>query len=127
MVMSAAIVAVVLFGIMIVFQSLLVLGLPLGHLAYGGQQKKLPVKFRVLSVVAVGVFILASLVVLERVSLIEVINNPGVTSVIIWVLAVYFTLGVLMNAISRSKWEKIIMTPMAFVMAVCCTIIAIFG
>lgn len=79
------------------------------------------------AIVAVGIFIFASLVVLERVNLIKVINNPGVTSVVIWVLAVYFTLGVLMNAVSRSKWERIIMTPMAFVMAVCCTIIAIFG
>ncbi|MFX1346304.1 MAG: hypothetical protein ACFFAI_14420 [Promethearchaeota archaeon] len=47
--------------------------------------------------------------------------------VIIWILAVYFTIGVLMNMMSRSKWEKQIMTPIALIIAVCCYSITIFA
>ena len=42
-----------------------------------------------------------------------------------WVLAAYFTLGVVMNGISRSKPERRIMTPTALVLAVLYLILAI--
>jgi len=123
----ATIVAIILFSIMIVFQLLLVLGLPLGHLAYGGKHKELPTKLRIMSLIAIGIFIFASIIILERVELINVFNNPTFSLVIVWILAVYFTLGVLMNMMSRSKWEKRIMTPLAVVIAVCYYIVAIFA
>lgn len=37
----------------------------------------------------------------------------------------YFALGILMNAISRSLPERLVMTPVVFVLAVCCLIIAL--
>ncbi len=123
----AAILLIILFIIMSVFQFLLVLGLPFGHLAYGGKYKKLPKKLRIMSVVAIGIFIFSSIIVLERVELIKIFNNPIVSLVTVWILAVYSTLGVLMNLISRSKWEKRIMTPIAIVIALCCFIVAIFA
>ena len=126
-VIIAAILLIILFIIMSVFQFLLVLGLPLGHLAYGGKYKKLPTKLRIMSVVAIGIFIFSSIIVLERVELIKIFNNPIVSLVTVWILAVYSTLGVLMNLISRSKWEKRIMTPIAIVIALCCFIVAIFA
>lgn len=33
-----------------------------------------------------------------------------------WVLAAYFTLGIVMNGISRSKPERLIMTPTAVIL-----------
>ncbi len=126
-VIIAAILLIILFIIMSVFQFLLVLGLPLGHLAYGGKYKKLPTKLRIMSVVAIGIFIFSSIIVLERVELIKIFNNQMVSLVTVWILAVYFTLGVLMNIMSRSKWEKRIMTPIAIVITLCCFIVAIFA
>lgn len=35
----------------------------------------------------------------------------------VWVLAEYFALGVLMNGISRSKPERLVMTPTALALA----------
>lgn len=34
-----------------------------------------------------------------------------------WILSAYFVVGVFMNAISRSKSEKLVMTPAAFILA----------
>lgn len=123
----AAILLIILFSIMSIFQFLLVLGLPLGHLAYGGKHKKLPTNLRIMSLIAIGIFIFASIIVLERVELINIFKDRIVSLVIVWILAIYFTIGVVMNLISRSKWEKRIMTPIATVITVFCYIVAIFA
>lgn len=62
-----AIIAIILFSIMIVFQFLLVLGLPLGHLAYGGKYKELLTNLRIMSILAIGIFMFATIIVLELV------------------------------------------------------------
>jgi hypothetical protein len=43
----------------------------------------------------------------------------------IWVLAVYSTLGILANAISRSKAERNVMTPVALLLAIACYVVAL--
>lgn len=43
----------------------------------------------------------------------------------IWVLAVYFAVGVVMNGISRSKPERNLMTPVALVLAITTLLIAL--
>ncbi|WP_233198143.1 hypothetical protein [Cryobacterium sp. Y50] len=42
-----------------------------------------------------------------------------------WVLTGYFTLGVIMNGISRSKPERLVMTPVSLVLAGLCLVVAI--
>ncbi|MFX0031020.1 MAG: hypothetical protein ACFE8B_17530 [Candidatus Hermodarchaeota archaeon] len=122
----ATIFLIILFSIMSVFQALLAIGLPFGHLAYGGKYKKLPTNLRIMSVVAIGIFIFGIIAVLERVELINIFNNPVVSLVTVWILAGYSTLNVLMNIMSRNKWEKRIMTPVAITIATCCYLVAIF-
>ena len=124
-----AIISVVIFIFMVIFQFLIVLGLPLGHLAYGGQHdhEKLPKNLRIMSMVAIGIYIFASIIILERVGLIIFFNIPLVSIIATWILAIYFTLGVLMNMASKSNWEKRIMTPIALIIAVCCYIVAILA
>ena len=112
---------------MSIFQFLLVIGLPLGHLAYGGKNKELSANLRIMSLVAIGIFIFGSLVVVDRVKLLIIFNNPMISLVVIWILAIYFSLGVFMNLMSKSKWEKRIMTPIALVIAICCYLVAIFA
>ena len=124
-VMIAAIIAVVLFSIMSIFQLLLALGLPFGHLAYGGKYEKLPNKLRILSLIAIGIFVFASISVLERAEIITVFNNPDIAYYALWVVAVYITFNILLNAASKSKWEKRIMTPISLTLAVCCFIVVI--
>ena len=124
-VLIAAIIAVVLFTGMIVFQLLLVLGLPFGHLAYGGKYEKLPSKMKIVSLVGIVIFIFAILSVLERAGIIIIFNNPMFVTVFVWIIAIYLAFNTLMNAISKSKWEKLIMTPISLILAICCFIVVI--
>lgn len=121
----AAIIACVLFFLMSIFQVLLALGLPLGRVAYGGKYETLPKKLRIMSLIAVGIFIFGIFIVLEQGTIITVFNNELLTTIVVWILAVFLTLNTLMNAVSKSQSEKRIMTPISFVIAVCCYILAI--
>ncbi|MHA1988365.1 MAG: hypothetical protein ACW98D_17155 [Promethearchaeota archaeon] len=124
-----AILVTFLFCLMIIFQFLLVLGLPLGHLAYGGKydHERLPNNLRIMSAIAIGIFAFSIIIILERVKLINLFNNPMVSLIALWILAAYFTLNVLMNLMSKSKWEKRVMTPIAAIVAICCYIVAIIA
>lgn len=122
-----AILACVLFLLMIVFQVLLAIGLPYGRVAYGGKYEILPTNLRVMSLIAVGIFSFGIINVLERVNILTLFNNELLTTIVVWIFAVYLTLNTLMNVASKSQWEKRIMTPISFVIAVCCYLLAIIG
>jgi len=124
-VLIAAIIAVVIFAVISVFQLLLALGLPLGKLAYGGKYEKLPTNMRIMSLVAIGIFALGSISVLERAGIITIFNNPIFVLVVVWVIAVYLAFNTLLNAISKSKQEELIMTPLSLILTICCFIVAI--
>jgi len=124
-VLIAAIIAIVLFTGMSIFQLLLVLGLPLGRLAYGGKYEKLPSKMKITSLIGIVIFIFASLSVLERAEIITIFNNLMFVTVFVWIIAVYLAFNTLMNVISKSKWEKLIMTPISLTLAICCFIVVI--
>lgn len=124
-VLIAAIIAVVLFTGMSVFQLLLILGLPFGCLAYGGKYEKLPSKMKIISLIGIVIFVFASLSVLERAEIIIIFNNPMFVTVFVWIIAVYLAFITLMNAISKSKWERLIMTPISLILAICCFIVVI--
>jgi len=124
-VLIAAIIAVVIFIVISVLQLLLALGLPLGKLAYGGKYEKLPTNMRIMSLVAIGIFTLGSITVLERAGIITIFNNPIFTLVVVWVIAIYLAFNTLINAISKSKPEKLIMTPLSLILSICCFIVAI--
>lgn len=121
----AAIVAcVVLIGLG-VFQLLLALGYPMGKFAWGGNHTVLPKKLRIGSVMSIFLYLFFAVFILSESRIVEIVTNMQVTSIAIWVLAGYFTLGVLMNGISRSRSERAVMTPIALVLALCCIVIAI--
>ena len=124
-VLIAAIIAVVIFVVISVLQLLLALGLPLGKLAYGGKYEKLPTNMRIMSLVAIGIFTLGSISVLERAGIITVFNNPIFTLVVVWVIAIYLAFNTLINAISKSKPEKLIMTPLSLILSICCFIVVV--
>jgi len=124
-VLIAAIIAVVLFAVMSIIQLLLALGLPYGRLAFGGKYEKLPTRMRIFSVIAIIIFVFASISILERAGIIIIFNNPIFIAVFIWIIAIYLAFNTLLNAISKSKWEKVIMTPISLILAICCFIVAI--
>ena len=119
-----AIIAVVLFSGLGVFQLLLALGLPLGKYAYGGKYEKLPNNMRISSIIAIGIFIFGSILVLERAALISVFADPNIARIGVWVYAGYLALNTLMNLMSKSRKEKLVMTPLSLLLSVCCFAIA---
>ena len=100
-----------------VFQVLLIAGAPLGHFAWGGRNRVLPARLRWGSVVSILLYAAFAVVALERAELIYVIGSDGFIAVLMWVIAGYLLLGVLMNILSRSKPERYTMTPVALVLA----------
>lgn len=103
------------------FQMLLIAGRPLGRFAWGGQHDVLPTNLRIGSIFSIILYILFAAVIADCGGLISV----GFPDYAIWALAAYFTLGVLMNGISRSKPERNLMTPVALALAICCYALAL--
>lgn len=108
----------VILGMLAVFQVLLIAGLPLGRFAWGGQQAVLPPRLRLGSAVSIVLYAAFAWIALERAEATDVLPSDGFVIVATWVLAGYFVLGTVMNAISRSKPERLTMTPVSLVLAV---------
>jgi hypothetical protein len=125
LVTGAAVAFCVLMAALTLFQAALVAGAPIGHFAWGGQHRVLPRAKRVGSVVAIGLYLLFSVIVLQRVGLIEVIPWPGLTAVATWVLFGYFVLGIALNAISRSRPERLTMVPVCVVLSLLTAVVAL--
>lgn len=113
-----AILACIILGCLAVFQVALVAGAPIGRFAWGGQHDVLPRKLRIGSIVSILLYALFGYTALAQAGLVPVLVNQSFIGVFMWVLTGYFTLGVVMNAISRSKPERFVMTPVALVLAI---------
>ena len=115
----AAVVASVLLAGLAVFQVLLVTGRPLGRLAWGGQHEVLPPSLRIGSAVSVVSYAVIAWVVWRAAT------EPEDDRPWMWVLTAFFGLGVAMNAASRSRPERLVMTPIVLVLALSCLLIAL--
>ena len=122
---AAAVLVCVILGLLAVFQLLLIAGLPLGRFAWGGQDAVLPPNKRIGSVISIVLYAVFAFIVLEKAQLTNVISNLTVIDVAVWVLTGYFALGIVMNAISRSKPERYTMTPVSLVLAGLCLVVAL--
>ena len=122
--MIVAIAGAALLGCLAVFQLLLVGGAPLGRYAWGGQNEVLPVRLRIGSAVAIVLYGAFALLMLEAAGRDGVLPD-GFVGVAIWVLTAYFALGIAMNAASRSRQERLVMTPVVAVLAVLCLVLAL--
>jgi glutaminase len=95
--------------IVAVFQIALALGAPLGEYAYGGARVgKLPLGFRINSVVAVFVMLAISGHYLAQIGVFEPILDPAGNSVVNWVLVGFTGLSALANNATRSKKERMV-------------------
>ncbi|RZU66734.1 hypothetical protein EV379_3100 [Microterricola gilva] len=120
----AAVAATVILGVLAVFQGALAAGAPLGRFAWGGAHTRLPTALRIGSAVSIVLYALFAVVLLDRASVISVL--PDAVSVVgTWVLFGYFVVGTVMNGISRSRSERLTMTPCCLVLAVLTLIVAL--
>jgi hypothetical protein len=121
---TPAVAAAVGFLAIAVFQLALALGAPFGRAAWGGTHVHLPMGLRIASAFAVGVWVLAALIVLGRVGF-QVSPLPS-TFVRwgTWILVGALLLGALMNFASPSIWERVLWGPVALILAVLCLVVA---
>ncbi|MGV8851571.1 MAG: hypothetical protein ACOH1M_03255 [Rhodoglobus sp.] len=108
-----------------VLRVLVAAGQPFGRLVWGGAHEVLPTKLRFGSLVSIPLYAVFALVLLDRSGAVPVFGAGGFVDVACWVLFGYFALGILMNAISRSKVERNVMVPVAVVLAACALLVAL--
>jgi hypothetical protein len=111
--------------VVILFQLALATGAPWGHLTWGGKfPGQLPARMRgvaIFSAVLLGVF---ALVVEIRAGVL--LNNwQEVSKILIWIVVTYCALGSVMNAVTPSRWERILWLPVVLGLLVCSFIVAI--
>jgi hypothetical protein len=121
---TVAVLGAALLGCLAVFQLLLVAGAPLGRYAMGGQHVVLPPRLRVATVVAVALYAVFAVLMLQAAGAADVLPS-GIADVGIWVLTVYLAIGVVMNAVSRSRPERLVMTPVALVLTAVSLVLAL--
>lgn len=115
--MPFAVALTVLLVLLSAFQLALAAGAPLGRFAWGGQHRVLPTRLRIGSVVSILIYAVIVLLTWSRVGVIDLFPRV-VSEVGMWVVFGYFALGIVMNALSRSKPERFTMTPVCLVLAV---------
>ncbi len=120
---TVAAVGVALLAALAVFQLALVAGAPLGRFAWGGQHVVLPSRLRVGSLVSVVLYALFALLLLQAAGVVSPLPD-GAADVGLWVLTGYLALGVALNAISRSRPERLVMTPVALALFAVCLVLA---
>ena len=121
----AAIVGVVLFALLAIFQIALLLGAPWGEFAWGGQQKTLAPQRRAGSAVNIVLYGLMSLMLLSKAGY---VYSPAIAPIlpfVLWFMVAFAAVGILLNAITRSRKERAVMLPTAIVLFVCQLIVAL--
>ena len=122
--MVLALTGAALLAALAVFQVLLIAGAPLGRFAWGGQHAVLPSGLRIGSALSIALYAVFAVVMLETAGVVSVVPR-GVAHVAIWVLTAYFAVGVVMNAASRSRSERLVMTPVVLALALLCLVLAL--
>ena len=116
--MTIAIVGSASFFLVSVVYILILIGLPLGEFAMGGRHRIVPNNMRY----AIGFSILiqwfAIMVLMQTAELIPLLFSARVTRGICFFFAVYLSINVVMNLLSRSKKERYAMTPISIIIAV---------
>ena len=122
----AALVAIIIFIGLSVFQLLLALGKPYGKMAYGGTQDEvLPPKYRLMSGIAIIIFAIASLFTLVKVGVIQNCPIPDIANLGVWIFAFFLALNTLANITSKSEKERKFMTPLSLIACICLFIVAL--
>ena len=123
---AGIVVAAVSFGIAF-FQILLLLGLPLAEYSWGGKYKGvLPKKMRIISLPTSLILMFFGFVFLIHTKEIYIgFNLP--TYIFVWIFTILMAINTLGNLASKSKKERIVMSPLTIVSFLSCVIILILG
>jgi hypothetical protein len=123
---AAIIISVISMGIA-VFQILLFLGLPLGEYSWGGKYKGvLPPLLRVMSLPSAFLLFFMGFIFLIHTKVLSMGSNLP-THILVWIITLFLGLNTLGNLASKSKKEKIVMTPLSGLAFVSCLFVSILS
>ena len=106
------------------FQIALAAGAPWGHLTMGGRfPGRLPSRMRGLAILS-AVLLIAFVLVAETRAGVMLIEWQPISRVLVWGVVAYCSLGVLANAITPSRGERMIWLPVVLLLLVCSVIVA---
>jgi hypothetical protein len=123
--MLASVLAAFVLSLVALFQILLAIGLPFGRAAWGGIHRVLPPRLRFASALSSLLLGLAIWIVLARTGMATIPWQSSVVRVGTWVVFSFLTLNTVANFASKSRIERTLMTPAAFVCSVCLLIVAL--
>lgn len=108
----------------ILFQAALAAGMPWGDFAWGGNYPGvLPAHMRLASVVSAFILLALIFIVLIRAGLVFPAWQP-ISRKLVWAVVAYCGLGVILNAITPSFWEKVVWVPVLIICFVSSIIVA---
>lgn len=114
-----SIIGAVLLLLVAVMEVLLICGVPLGEFTMGGKHKVLPLPYRGLAAWSIVLQLFAAAMILQGGGHMNMWFSHNITKIICFCFAGFFVLNTFLNLISSSKKEKIVMTPLAAIEAVC--------
>lgn len=117
--MIYSIIGTIALSIVILLSILIIFGLPLGDLTMGGKYKVYPLKLRIVLIIQLVLQLFFLIILLQTGNIFPMWFNEKTTKIISIIMAVYLSLNTIMNFVSKSKKEKIIMTPLSFITALC--------
>jgi hypothetical protein len=120
----AAHVFTLLVVIVIGFQLALAAGKPWGHLTWGGRfPGRLPDRMR-------GVAVFSAILLAAFATIIEIragtflLEWQAISRALAWVVVAYCALGVVANAITPSRWERVLWLPVVIGLLACSLVVA---
>jgi small-conductance mechanosensitive channel len=114
-----------LLGGLAVLQVLLIVGLPFGRFAWGGQNDRLTPRLRIAAGLAIVIYALFVTIALIRLHIIAAPIPDLIIVTAMWVITAYLILSVLPNLGSKSIHEKRLMAPLSAVLAILALLIAL--
>ncbi|KRE96671.1 hypothetical protein ASG89_30875 [Paenibacillus sp. Soil766] len=122
--MITALIGSVTFSAVAILYIFLVMGLPYGDFAMGGKYKIMPKQMRVACAISVIIQLIAIIFLLQAGNVISIDALENLAKGVCYFFAIYLIVNTVMNVISKSKKEKLVMTPLSFLSAICFLITA---
>lgn len=111
---------------LVFFHILLAIGVPWGEWAWGGAYKRLPMAFRIGSILSALVLIFGGLSVLSTIGLLSLIP-AHISDIVVYVLTILFLVSIVGNVNSKSLKERQVMVPLSMVFAVTYLIVSVYS
>lgn len=119
-----SVVVAIMFVSIAVFQVLLSLGFPLGEFAMGGFHKVLPKKLRIVSVFNAIILLFMGFIFLQHTNVFYAFNFSS-TNIFVWAITIFLGFNTIANIVSRSRKERVVMTPLSSIAFLLCLYISL--